>query len=59
MHKNYETPKYVVFNTLARDINGKALVTASGNDLEKLLSVYHGKAYQIMKVKTLSDREEW
>ena len=47
------------FNTLARDINGKALVTASGNDLDKLLSVYHGKAYQIMKVKKLSDREEW
>ena len=59
MHKNYETPKYVVFNTLARDINGKALVTASGNDLDELLSAYHGKAYQIMKVKTLSDREEW
>jgi hypothetical protein len=59
MHKNYETPKYVVSNTLARDIDGKALVTASGNDLEELLSAYHGKAYQIMKVKSLSDREEW
>ena len=47
-------PKYVVFN-----INKDAEVVASGNDLYELLSVYHGKAYQIMKVKTLSDREEW
>ena len=53
MHKNYETPKYVVFNTLARDINGKALVTASGNDLEKLLSAYHGKAYRIFNLGEL------
>ena len=54
MYKNYETPKYVVFNTLARDINGKALVTASGNDLYELLSAYHGKAYEILKPMALS-----
>lgn len=47
-------PKYVVFN-----INKEAELVASGNDLYQLLSVYHGKAYQITKVKMLSDREEW
>ena len=46
-------PKYVVFN-----INKDAEVVASGNDLYELLSAYHGKAYQIMKVKSLSNREE-
>ncbi|MDF8374040.1 hypothetical protein G9401_00325 [Weissella paramesenteroides] len=48
-------PKYIVFNTNKKP----AEVVATGNDLYELLSAYHGKAYQIMKVKTLSDREEW
>lgn len=52
-------PKYIVFNTNMTDRNGNALPVAIGNDLYELLSAYHGKAYQIMKVKTLSDREEW
>ena len=46
-------PKYIVFNTNMPDKNGNAL------PVDELLSTYHGKAYQIMKVKTLSDREEW
>lgn len=52
-------PKYVVFNTNMPDKNGKTLPVGQGDDLDELLSVYHGKAYQIMKVKMLSDREEW
>lgn len=48
-------PKYIVFNTNKKP----AEVVATGNDLYGLLSAYHGKAYQIMKVKPLSDREEW
>ncbi|XZO08229.1 hypothetical protein ABU186_01870 [Weissella paramesenteroides] len=48
-------PKYIVLNTN----NKTAKVVTTGNDLYELLSAYHGKAYQIMKVKTLSDREEW
>ena len=51
-------PKYIVFNINIPDKNGKALPVGQGNDLDELLSAYHGKAYQIMKVKTLSDREE-
>ena len=52
-------PKYIVFNTNMPDKNGNALPVDQGDDLDKLLTVYHGKAYQIMKVKALSDREEW
>lgn len=49
-------PKYIVFNTNMPDKNGNALPVGQGNNLDELLSVFHGKAYQIMKVKTLSDR---
>lgn len=52
-------PKYVVFNTNMTDKQGKMLPVGQGDDLYELLSAYHGKAYQIMKVKTLSNREEW
>ena len=52
-------PKYVVFNINMTDGQGNALPVGQGNNLDELLSAYHGKAYQIMKVKTLSDREEW
>lgn len=52
-------PKYIVFNTNMLDRNGNTLPVGQGNNLDELLSVYHGKAYQIVKVKTLSDREEW
>lgn len=52
-------PKYVVFNINMTDGQGNALPVGQGNNLDELLSVFHGKAYQIMKVKTLSDREEW
>ena len=52
-------PKYIVFNTNMPDKKGKTLPVGQGDDLSELLSVFHGKAYQIMKVKTLSDREEW
>ena len=52
-------PKYVVFNTNVIDRQGQTLPVGQGNDLDELLSNYHGKAYQIMEVKTLSDREEW
>ena len=51
--------KYIVFNTNMHDKNGNALPVGQGNNLDELLSIYHGKAYQIMKVKALSDREEW
>lgn len=46
-------PKYIVFNN-----NTKAVQT-TGNDLQELLSTYHGKAYQIMQVVPLDTREEW
>lgn len=52
-------PKYVVFNINKQDRNGRALPVKQGNDLDSLLKEFHGKAYQIMRVKTLSDREEW
>lgn len=52
-------PKYIVLNTNIPDKNGNALPVGQGDNLGELLSVFHGKAYQIMKVKTLSDREEW
>ena len=51
--------KHIVFNTNMPDKNGNALPVGQGDNLDELLSAYHGKAYQIMKVKTLSDREEW
>lgn len=51
--------KYIVFNKNMPDKNGNDLPVGQGNNLDELLSVFHGKAYQIMKVKTLSDQEEW
>ena len=52
-------PKYVVFNTNLTDRQGQTLPVGQGNDLDELLIIYHGKAYQIMKVRTITDREEW
>ncbi|APS41301.1 hypothetical protein FOL01_0442 [Weissella jogaejeotgali] len=52
-------PKYVVFNTNKLDRHNRALPTDQGDDLNELLNAYHGKAYQIMKVRTITDREEW
>lgn len=52
-------PKYVVFNVNMPDQNGKALPVGQGDDFDELLSVFHGEAYQIMKVRTVTDREEW
>lgn len=52
-------PKYVVFNIGNNRKNNVADPVCWGNDLDKLLSIYHGKAYRIMKVKSLTDREEW
>ncbi|KAA8446952.1 hypothetical protein [Weissella paramesenteroides] len=45
-------PNTIVFNTNMHDKNGNALPVGQGDNLDDLLSVYHGKAYQIMKVKT-------
>ena len=50
---------YVVVNKAKIDRDGLPTFVTFGYDLQQLLSAYHGKAYQIMKVKTLSDREEW
>ena len=52
-------PKYIVFNTNMPDKNVNALPVGQGNNLDELLSVFHDKAYQIMKVKSLSYWEEW
>lgn len=49
-------PKYVVFNTLEVKDN-EATPVAWGSDLDKLLSVYHGKAYQIIATTTISNKE--
>lgn len=46
-------PKFVMFNTRTWD------VVARGDDANELLSIYHGKNYQIAKTKSLGDREEW
>lgn len=39
-------PKYIVFNTNMPDKNGNALPVGQGNNLDELLNVYHGKAYE-------------
>ena len=39
-------PKYVVFNTNKLDRHNRALPTDQGDDLNELLTVYHGKAYE-------------
>ena len=39
-------PKYVVFNTNVTDRQGQTLPVGQGNDLDELLTVYHGKAYE-------------
>ena len=50
-------PKYAVFNM------NKGLeyheVAETGDDLDDLLAKYHGKAYQVMAVKSVFEREEW
>ena len=39
-------PKYVVFNTNMTDRQGQTLPVGQGDDLDELLTVYHGKAYE-------------
>ena len=39
-------PKYVVFNTNVTDRQGQTLPVGQGDDLDELLTVYHGKAYE-------------
>ena len=39
-------PKYIVFNTNMPDKKGKTLPVGQGDDLDELLTVYHGKAYE-------------
>lgn len=46
-------PKFVMFNTRTWD------VVARGDDEKELLSMYHGKNYQIARTKPLGEREEW
>ena len=46
-------PKYVVFNTNMTDKQGKTLPVGQGDDLDELLTVYHGKAYE--EPKTVRD----
>lgn len=53
MIKTSNIAKYIVFNLNTGEIQ------AYGNDRKVLLSTYHGKAYQIMKVVPLDWREEW
>ena len=50
-------PKYVVFNMSTRREYHK--VAEDGDDLDDLLVQYHGKAYQVMAVKPVFEREEW
>ena len=50
-------PKYVVFNTNAG--LGYHEPVAWGNDFETLMSQYHGKAYQVMTVRSIAERDEW
>lgn len=49
-------PKYVVFNTLEVK-DSEATPVAWGSDLDELLSVYHGKAYQIMTTTSINNKE--
>lgn len=49
--------KYIVFNTNKTTNRKYSLPVAQGDDLNELLRDFHGKAYQIMQVKSLSDRE--
>lgn len=50
-------PTYVVFN-MSMGNNHHAPV-AIGDDLDELLVQYHGKAYKVMAVKPVFEREEW
>ena len=50
-------PMYVVFNmSTGREYHK---VAEYGDDLDELLVQYHGKAYQVMAVKPVFEREEW
>ncbi|WP_167849224.1 hypothetical protein [Weissella confusa] len=50
-------PTYVVFNmNIGREYHE---VVDAGDDLDLLLAHYHGKAYQVMDVKSVVEREEW
>ncbi len=46
-------PRYIVFNSKTW------AVVAKGDNLNVLLSLYHGKNYQIAETKPLGWREEW
>ena len=46
-------PKFVIFNNQTWE------VAARGDDEKVLLSMYHGKNYQIAKTNPLGEREEW
>lgn len=48
-------PKYVVFNINMTDGQGNALPVGQGDNLDELLSVYHGKAYEILEPTALSE----
>lgn len=48
-------PKYIVFNTNMPDRNGNALPVGQGDNLDELLSTYHGKAYEILEPTALSE----
>ena len=50
-------PTYVVFNMSTGRKYHK--VAEYGDDLDELLARFHGKAYQVMAVKPVFEREEW
>ena len=57
MNMGKKMPKYVVFNmNIGREYHK---VAEYGDDLDDLLVKYHGKAYQVMAVKPVFEREEW
>jgi hypothetical protein len=50
-------PQYAVFNMNTG--NKFAEAVAFGDDKIALLNMYRGKAYQVMSIKSLAEREEW
>lgn len=57
MNMGKKMPKYAVFNmNIGREYHE---VAETGDDLDELLVQYHGKAYQVMAVKPVFEREEW
>ena len=57
MNMGKKMPMYVVFNMSMG--NNHHTPVATGDDLDELLVQYHGKAYQVMAVKPVFEREEW